>query len=81
MRDLYRVILWEDAVKMFEQDILPGIRQVEKRNNGGRTWVDSCMRREAWNNWTDSLCKNGEISDWQYENWGQPDSCEKEPRW
>jgi hypothetical protein len=32
--------------------------------------------REAWNNWTDGLCKDGEISDWQYENWSQPDSCD-----
>jgi hypothetical protein len=79
MRDLYRVILWEDAVKMFERDILPGIRQVERRN--GSKSVDSCMRREEWNNWTDSLCKAGQISDWQYENWSHPDACEKEPRW
>jgi len=79
MRDLHTVILWEDAVKMFERDILPGIRQTERRN--GCKGIDSCMRSEAWNNWTDSLCKNGEISDWQYENWSHPDSCEKEPRW
>ena len=81
MRDLYRVLLWEDAVRIFERDFLPGIRMTEKRNNGGRCWVDSCMRREAWNNWTDSLCKDGRISDWQYENWSQPESCEKEPKW
>lgn len=81
MRDLHRVLLWEDAVRIFERDFLPSIRQTEKRNNGGRAWVDSCMRREAWNNWTDSLCKDGRISDWQYENWSQPESCEKEPKW
>ena len=81
MRDLPRVMLWEDAVRIFERDFLPGIRQTEKRNNAGRCWVDSCMRREAWNNWTDSLRKDGRISDWQYENWSQPESCEKEPKW
>jgi len=32
-------------------------------------------RREAWNNWTDSLCKDYEISDWQYANWSQPSVC------
>lgn len=79
MRDLHTVILWEDAVKMFERDILPNIRQTERRN--GSKGIDSCMRSEAWNNWTDGLCKAGEISDWQYENWSQPESCEKEPRW
>ena len=79
MRDLHTVILWEDAVRMFERDILPNIRQTERRN--GSKGIDSCMRSEAWNNWTDGLCKAGEISDWQYENWSQPDCCEKEPRW
>tara|TARA_R100001594_G_C3993356_1_gene252920 strand:+ start:398 stop:637 length:240 start_codon:yes stop_codon:yes gene_type:complete len=79
MRDLYRVILWEDAVRIFERDFLPGIRHTERKN--GFKGVDKCMRREAWNNWTDSLCKDGRISDWQYENWSQPDCCEKDPRW
>ena len=79
MRDLHTVILWEDAVKMFEQDVLPSIRHTERRN--GFNGVDKPMRREAWNNWTDGLCKDGLISDWQYENWSQPESCEKEPKW
>ena len=74
MRDLYRVILWEDAVRIFERDFLPGIRHTERKN--GFKGVDKCMRREAWNN-----CKDGRISDWQYENWSQPDCCEKDPRW
>ena len=79
--DLNTVILWEQAVEMFEQEYLPAIRQVEQRNNGGKAYVDGTMRREEWNNFTDMLCKNNEISDWQYENWGQPDCCEKESRW
>ena len=32
-------------------------------------------RREAWNNFTDMLCKDRRISDWQYDNWSQPDCC------
>jgi len=28
--------------------------------------------REAWNNYTDSLCKGGEISSRQYETWTNP---------
>ena len=80
MKDLHRVLLWEDAVRIFERDFLPGIRLTEQRNNDGQPWVDSCMRREAWNNWPDSLCEDGRISDWQYENWSQPESCEKETK-
>ena len=33
---------------------------------------DYVAKREAWNNWTDGLCKDGLISFWQYENWNQP---------
>jgi len=29
-------------------------------------------RGEAWCNWTDSLCKDGQISEWQYANWSHP---------
>ena len=28
--------------------------------------------REAWNDWTDFLCKEGRITDWQYNNWSNP---------
>ena len=34
---------------------------------------DGPARRETWNNWTDSLCKDGQISDWQYMKWSHPD--------
>ena len=34
-------------------------------------------RREAWNNFTDMLCKDHRISDWQYDNWSQPDCCSR----
>jgi len=33
---------------------------------------DAIAAREAWNNWTDALCKEGAITLNQYENWGQP---------
>ena len=33
---------------------------------------DYVAKRETWNNWTDSLCKDGLITSWQYENWDQP---------
>ncbi len=72
MRDIQNPMLWADAVIYFENEILPQIRMTEAESGGGRDWP---MRREAWNNWTDALCKDGEISDWQYENWSQPLSC------
>ena len=65
------VILYPDAVQQFEDCILPMIQEDEK--NLGH--VDIPARSEAWNNWTDAMCKDGQISDWQYENWSQPDSC------
>ena len=36
-------------------------------------WWDSDMR-EAWNDWTDGLCKNGQITQRQYERWLMPRS-------
>ena len=33
---------------------------------------DVIAKREDWNNFTDMLCKCGEISMYQYENWTQP---------
>lgn len=76
MQDLYKVMTRDEAIQQFERDILPGIIEQETEWQGG-TWhrADVCYRSETWNNWTDSLCKNGEISDWQYENWSHPDCC------
>ena len=33
---------------------------------------DVIWKREAWNNFTDSLCKEGYISENQYNNWTNP---------
>lgn len=33
---------------------------------------DAIAKRESWNNWTDSLCKGGEISNHQYNTWANP---------
>ena len=75
MRDLATVILWAQAVDFFEEYIMPAILKTEQEN-GFTRYADLPMRREAWNNYTDALCKDGEISDWQYENWNQPDVCD-----
>jgi hypothetical protein len=71
MRDISNPILHTDACDQFEFDILPFI-QDEYEEDGEPDWP---ARREGWNNWTDSLCKDGLISDWQYENWSQPRVC------
>ena len=70
-RDIDSPILWKDAVEYFNCDILPSVEK-EYEQDGIPDWP---ARRETWNNWTDMLCKNEQISDWQYENWSQPRSC------
>jgi len=38
------------------------------------TWAkkDKVAKRECWNNFTDSLCKSGDITLQQYERWNNP---------
>jgi hypothetical protein len=71
MRDLSVVILWAEAVETFKRDELPYIKRKYERDG----IPDYCARSEHWNNYTDSLCKARQISDWQYENWSHPDCC------
>lgn len=33
---------------------------------------DKVALREAWNNYTDSLCKDGMITEHQYDTWSNP---------
>ena len=51
-----------EAVKMF--------RELYKRWGGRR--ADPIAKRTEWNDLTDSLCKDGLITDNQYNNWGNP---------
>ena len=69
LTDLRTVMTWQQASDYFREEILPGV--VEHYEQDGIP--DGPARRETWNNWTDSLCKDGEISDWQYANWSHPD--------
>jgi hypothetical protein len=64
--NLPTVMTWKQASDTFEREILPN---VSRRFNGD---LDEVAARETWNNWTDSLCKNNMISDWQYANWSHP---------
>ena len=53
------------AVAQFREFILPGIIKYY-----GKT--DAVAIRTAWNDWTDSLCKSGDITMKQYETWISP---------
>ena len=66
---LRTVITFDQACEMFREDILPMIVQAYELDG----FRDGPARCEAWCNWTDSLCKDGQISDWQYMNWTYPD--------
>ena len=71
MKNLRTVILRSQAIEDFKANILPWtIHRYE--SDGIPDWIARC---ECWNDWTDILCKDSLISDWQYENWSQPDCC------
>ena len=74
--NLYRVMTREQAIEDFKEHILPAV--IEKFEWNG---FDEVARYQAWTNYTDHLREDRQISDWQYENWSQPESCEKEPKW
>ena len=68
-RDIQNPMLWQQAVDQFTNEILPGLRVIEATQSGN---IDYPLRREEWSNWVDSLCKDGQISDWQQNNWDHP---------
>lgn len=44
-----------------------------KVSTKGTQWAnDVIAKREAWNNFTDDLCKEGYITENQYNNWTNP---------
>jgi hypothetical protein len=53
-----------EALEQFKSDILP---EVIKKY--GKDKVAIC---EAWNEWTDYLCKDRQITPKQYNNWTNP---------
>ena len=62
------VMTFADACEYFTNEILPMVREHYEKD-GVPDWP---ARGEAWCNWTDSLCKDQQISDWQYANWSHP---------
>jgi hypothetical protein len=56
---------FEQAVEVFTKTHLPYV--IAEFGDD-----DAIAKREAWNNWTDAICKNGVITEWQYDNWDNP---------
>tara|TARA_B100000131_G_C17698506_1_gene443674 strand:- start:324 stop:545 length:222 start_codon:yes stop_codon:yes gene_type:complete len=65
---LDHVMTFDQACEMFTNEILPMIQEQYEQDG----IPDYPARREAWNNWTDSLACDEQISDWQVHNWGHP---------
>lgn len=55
-----------EAVLYFKENILPDIKKQEGKR------VDEPMRSQAWNDYTDGLCKDRRITLKQYESWTNP---------
>jgi GTP cyclohydrolase I len=58
----------KEALSRFKAEVLPGIRKQYEKDGV----VDTPARCEAWNDWTDALMKNKEITPAQYESWDNP---------
>ena len=71
MQDLYKVTTRDEAIQQFEETELPAC--IDSFEQDGE--LDGPARREAWNNFTDSLCKEREITSYQYETWVHPACC------
>ena len=67
-QNLPHVMTFAQACEIFTTELLPMIQECHEQDGK----PDNPARCEAWNNWTDSLCKDRQISDWQYRNWGHP---------
>ena len=72
MKNLDTVMTRDEAWDRFKTYILPSIIAWYEADGV----IDKHARREEWNNYTDALCKDGLISDWQYANWTHPDELE-----
>ena len=55
----------EQVIKEFKEYILPGIIEAYGED-------DIVAIRTAWNDYTDALCKDGLITENQYNNWEGP---------
>ena len=57
--------------RISKQEAISNFREAWKEETkGSRFYYDTIAKREAFNNYTDSLCKEGKITLKQYESWG-----------
>ncbi len=59
--NLRTVMTRDEAIEIFDNCILPLVVHSYEQD-GEPDWP---ARREAFNNWTDAMCKDGQISEWQ----------------
>jgi len=69
--NLHSVMTRDEAIENFNSYVLPIVQQGMEQDGE----PDYIARSESWNNWTDSMREDKQISDWQYENWTHPTSC------
>jgi len=55
----------KQALDEFKEHYIPSLDKIYGKD-------DVTARREAWNNYTDSLRADKKITNWQYENWTGP---------
>jgi hypothetical protein len=56
----------KQAERIFKEEILPQV--IKRYESDGRK--DIPARRFEWSTFIDSLCKDGQISQHQYDTWG-----------
>ena len=54
-----------EALKLFKEEVLPSI--IKQYGNN-----DKHAKIQGWNDWTDFLCKNYQITSSQYSCWVNP---------
>ncbi|MCK5610443.1 hypothetical protein KAR91_51700 [Candidatus Pacearchaeota archaeon] len=57
----------DELSEKFDNEVLPCI--LEEHGKPGIEFDDTCMINEAFNNWSDMLCKDGEIHPQQYNDY------------
>ena len=63
----------KEAVESFKRVWMPVVRSTYERNKR----ADYVARSEAWNRFTDSLHKEGRITENQYNTWTHPSICSR----
>ena len=63
----------QQAMRRFRREVIPGVV-----SRFGLKDKPAC--RQAWNDYTNSLHRDGEITERQYNTWTGPKSCTGTPR-